>query len=157
MKAIVEADEKKRKKMMPGSTGSGSSSGAPPKYRMVHTPPGGQLRRPQPSRTGAIVHNSNSSNSSKHNSSISTVLQPHHCSRLPSGHHNSFPLVTLPTTTTKRWGTFLESATNPSKATHHKLRHPWSINRGANRRVLCHGLAAPTIPPWRKLPQEKKC
>jgi hypothetical protein len=47
LKAIVEADEK-RKKMMPRSTGSGSSSGAPPKYRMVYTPPRGQLRRPQP-------------------------------------------------------------------------------------------------------------
>jgi hypothetical protein len=46
-KAVAEADEKKRKGMMPGSTGSGSPSGAPPKYRMVYTPPGGQLRRPQ--------------------------------------------------------------------------------------------------------------
>jgi hypothetical protein len=44
LKAIAEADEKKRKKMMPRSTGSGSSSGAPPKYRMVYTPPRGQLR-----------------------------------------------------------------------------------------------------------------
>jgi hypothetical protein len=47
MKAVAEADEKKRNKMMPGFAGSGSSSGAPPKYRMVYTPPGGQLRRPQ--------------------------------------------------------------------------------------------------------------
>jgi hypothetical protein len=48
LKAIAEADEKKRKKMMSRSTGSGSSSGASPKYRMVYTPPRGQLRRPQP-------------------------------------------------------------------------------------------------------------
>jgi hypothetical protein len=47
MKAIVEANEKKRKKMMLGSTRSGNSSGAPPKYRMVYAPPGDQLRRPQ--------------------------------------------------------------------------------------------------------------
>jgi hypothetical protein len=47
MKAVAEADEKKRKRMTPRSTGRGSSSGAPPKYRMVYTPPGGQLRRPQ--------------------------------------------------------------------------------------------------------------
>jgi hypothetical protein len=47
MKAVAEADEKKRKKMMPRSTGSGSSSGAPPKYRMVFTPPGSQLCRSQ--------------------------------------------------------------------------------------------------------------
>jgi hypothetical protein len=43
MKAVAKADEKKRKRMMPGSTGSGSSSGAPPKYSMVYTPPRGQL------------------------------------------------------------------------------------------------------------------
>jgi hypothetical protein len=47
MKAVAEADEKKRKRMMPGSAGSGSSSGAPPKYRMVYIPPGGQLHQPQ--------------------------------------------------------------------------------------------------------------
>jgi hypothetical protein len=47
MKAVAEADEKMKKRMMPRSTGSGSSSGAPPKYRMVYTPPGGQLRQPQ--------------------------------------------------------------------------------------------------------------
>jgi hypothetical protein len=47
MKAVAEANEKKRKRMMPGSAGSGSSSSAPPKYRMVYTPPGGQLHRPQ--------------------------------------------------------------------------------------------------------------
>jgi hypothetical protein len=47
MKAVAETDEKKIKRMMSGSTGSGSSSGAPPKYRMVYTPPEGQLRRPQ--------------------------------------------------------------------------------------------------------------
>jgi 4-diphosphocytidyl-2C-methyl-D-erythritol kinase len=47
MKAIAEADEKKRKCMKPRSSGSGGSSSAPPKYRMVYTPPGGQLRKPQ--------------------------------------------------------------------------------------------------------------
>jgi hypothetical protein len=43
MKAIAEEDEMKRKRMMPGSAGSG----ALPKYRMVYTPPGGQLHRLQ--------------------------------------------------------------------------------------------------------------
>jgi hypothetical protein len=47
IKAVAKVDEKKRKKMMPRSTGIGSSSGAPPKYRMVCIPPGGQLHRPQ--------------------------------------------------------------------------------------------------------------
>jgi hypothetical protein len=44
MKAVAEADEKKRKMMMPGSTDSGSCSGAPPMYRMEYNPRGGQLR-----------------------------------------------------------------------------------------------------------------
>jgi hypothetical protein len=44
MKVIAEVDEKKRKKMMPSSTGSGSSTSAFPKYRMVYTSPEGQLR-----------------------------------------------------------------------------------------------------------------
>jgi hypothetical protein len=47
MKTVAEANEKKRKRMMPGSAGISSSSGAPPKYRMVYTPSRGQLRRPQ--------------------------------------------------------------------------------------------------------------
>jgi hypothetical protein len=47
MKVIAKADKKKRKWLMPGSAGSGSSSGTPLKYRMVYTPYGGQLRQPQ--------------------------------------------------------------------------------------------------------------
>jgi hypothetical protein len=43
MKAITKADEKKRKRMMPGSSATGGSSGARPKYHMVYTSPGGQL------------------------------------------------------------------------------------------------------------------
>jgi hypothetical protein len=41
MKAIDEADEKKRTRMMTGSTGSGISSGAPPMYHLVNTTPRG--------------------------------------------------------------------------------------------------------------------
>jgi hypothetical protein len=47
MMVVPEANEKKRKRMMLGSVGSGSSSGAPPKYHMVYTLPEGQLRQPQ--------------------------------------------------------------------------------------------------------------
>jgi hypothetical protein len=47
MKAITEANEKKRKRMMPGFSISGGSSGACPKYCKVYTPPWGQLCRPQ--------------------------------------------------------------------------------------------------------------
>jgi hypothetical protein len=47
MKACAEAEEKKRKRTMLGCSGSGGSSGASLKYRMVYTPPTGQLRNPQ--------------------------------------------------------------------------------------------------------------
>jgi hypothetical protein len=46
MKAIAKAKEKKRKRIMFGSSGRGGSGGAPPKYHMVYTPPSGQLHRP---------------------------------------------------------------------------------------------------------------
>jgi hypothetical protein len=46
MKAVAEADEKKREIMMYGSSGSGGSSGASLKYRMVYTPHTGQLCHP---------------------------------------------------------------------------------------------------------------
>jgi hypothetical protein len=35
MKAIAEADEKKRKRMIPGSAGNGSTSSAPPNYLLA--------------------------------------------------------------------------------------------------------------------------
>jgi hypothetical protein len=47
MKTIAEADEKKRKRMMPEPSGRDGSSGVPPKYHMVYAPRGGQLRQPQ--------------------------------------------------------------------------------------------------------------
>jgi hypothetical protein len=43
MKAIAEVNEKKTMRMMPGSSASGGSIGAPTKYRMVYTLPGDQL------------------------------------------------------------------------------------------------------------------
>jgi hypothetical protein len=47
MKVVIEAEEKKRKRMTRGSSISGSSNGGPPKNGMVYTPPGGQLGQPQ--------------------------------------------------------------------------------------------------------------
>jgi hypothetical protein len=44
MKVVAKADEKNKKRMVPGSADSGSSSGALSKYHMVYTPPGGQVR-----------------------------------------------------------------------------------------------------------------
>jgi hypothetical protein len=114
------------------------------------------------SRIGAIAHNSNSGNSSSNScnnsssSSSSTMLILHHHSRLPSGRHNSFPPTTSHASTAGRWGIFLVNAASPNKATHREPWHPWSINKGANRGVLHHGLAAPTTPPWIRFPQEKK-
>jgi hypothetical protein len=49
MKACEVGEEKKRKRAMPGPS-EGSSSGAPPKYRMIYTPPTGQ-----PALTSTIV------------------------------------------------------------------------------------------------------
>jgi hypothetical protein len=155
MKAVAEADEEKRKRLVPGSAGSGSSNSAPPKYHMVYTPPGVSCVDHNSSRIGAITHNSNldnsSSNSSSNNSS-STVPLLHHRSRLPLGHHSSFPLATFHASTMRRCATSLENAAYPSK-----LQHPWSISRGAIRRVLHHGRAMLTAPPCKRFPWEKKC
>jgi hypothetical protein len=112
------------------------------------------------SRIGAITHNSNHGNSSSNshsssNNSSSTVPLLHRHSRLPSGYHNSFPLVTFHASTMGRWATFLENAACLRKAIHRQLRHPWSISRGAIRRVLHHGWAMPTTPPWRRFAWEK--
>jgi hypothetical protein len=109
------------------------------------------------SRIRAIAHNSNRGNSSSNNNSSSTMLLLHRHSRLPSGRHSSFPPTAFHASTVGRLGTLHENAANPSKSTHCELQQPWSINRGANRRVLHHGLAAPTTPPWMRFPREKKC
>jgi hypothetical protein len=162
MKAVAEADEKNRKRMMPGSAGSGSSSSAPPRYRMVYTPLEVSCVNHNSNKIGFITHNSNRANSSSNsrsssNNSSSTVPLLHHRSRLPSGHHNSFPPATFHASTVGRWATLLENAACLSKATHRKLRHPWSISRRAIRRVLHHGRVMPITPPWRRFPREKKC
>jgi hypothetical protein len=103
--------------------------------------------------------NNGSSSSSSYNNSnnSSTMLLLHCCSSLQSGHHSRFPPATFRATTMQRWDTSLSSTSCPSKATHHELRHPWSINKGAKRGVLHNGLAAPTTPPWMRSLQEQKC
>jgi hypothetical protein len=163
MKVVAEADEKKRKRkrMMPGSSVSGGLSDAPPKYHMVYTLPRGQLRRLQQQQNWGnhpqfqLCGNS-SSNNRNSNSSNSTMLLLCHHSRLPSGRHSSFPLVTSLVSTTGRWGTLLVNAVGPNKATHSELWHLWSISRGANRGVQHDKLAMLTTPPWVRFPWEKK-
>jgi hypothetical protein len=108
------------------------------------------------SRIRAFAHHSNCCNSNNNSSSSSTVLLLHRHSRLPSGRHSSFPPATSHASTTGRWATLLENAANPSKETHHELRHPRSTSRGAIRRVLHHRLAAPTTLSWRRFLREKK-
>jgi hypothetical protein len=157
-KGVTEVDEQMRKKMMPGSAGSGSSSGAPHKYRMVYTPPGGvSCVGHNNSRIGAIAHNSNRGNfcSNSSNNNSSTMLLLHCCSKLPPGHHRSFSPATSHASTARRWATLLENATSQSKASHRELWHPWSSSRGAIRRVLHDRLATPTTPLWRRFPREK--
>jgi hypothetical protein len=108
------------------------------------------------SSIGANSHNTNNGSSSRNRSS-STVLLPHCHSRLQSDHRSSLSPIAFLASTVERWGTLLANAASPSKAIHRKLRHSWSISRGANRGVLHHGLAVPTTPPWRRSPREKKC
>jgi hypothetical protein len=47
MKTYEATEEKKRKRAVLGPSRD-SSTGAPPKYRMIYTPPVGQPRRPPP-------------------------------------------------------------------------------------------------------------
>jgi hypothetical protein len=110
----------------------------------------------------AIAHSTNSSSSSHNNSnhsssSSSTVLLLHPRNRLPSSHYISLPPATFHASTIGRLGTLRINAANPSKATRHELRHPWSTNKGATKGVLHHRLAVPTTPPWMSSPREKKC
>jgi hypothetical protein len=94
----------------------------------------------------AITCNTNSSSSSHNSSSSSTVLLLHHRSRWQSGHHSRLPPIAFRVSTAESWDTLLMSAAYPSKAIHHKLRHPWSISRGA----LHHELVAWMRSQWVK-------
>jgi hypothetical protein len=153
MNAVAEADEKKRNRMMTGSSTSGGSSIAPAKSTAWCIPHlGVSCADHNSSRIGAITHNTNNDNSSRNNhnnnnnsnNSSSTVLLLHHRSSMQSGHHSRFPPTTFCATTVERWDTSLATASCPSKATHHELWHSWSINK----RVLHHGLAVLATPPW---------
>jgi hypothetical protein len=162
MKAIAETNEKKRKRMMPRSAGSDSSSGASPKYRMVYTPPGGPLRQPQ-QHQNCDCHPQfqpwqfqQQPQQQQQQQQLNRALL-HRRSRLPLGDHSNFLPATFHASTVGRWATSLKNAACPSKATRRGLQHPWSISKGAIRRVLHHGRVVPTAPPWRRFLWEKKC
>jgi hypothetical protein len=106
------------------------------------------------SKTGAIAHNSNRNNFSSSNSS--TMLLPHHHSRLYSGHHGRLSTAAFHASTVRSCDILPMSASCQSKAIHLELQQLWSIIRRAHRGALHHGLAKPTIPPWRRFPREKK-
>jgi hypothetical protein len=109
MKAVDEANEKKRKRKALGSSISGDSSGAP---LLIND-------------NNSSTHNPNSSSFSCiiiiNNNNSSTLLLLHRHSRLPLGHQNSFPPATFHASTVGRWGTSLMKAASPNRATHHEL------------------------------------
>jgi hypothetical protein len=159
MKVVTEADEKRRKMICLDLLALVVLAVLLPSTAWCIPHLGFSCVNHNSSRIRAIAHNSNRSNfsSNRRNSSSSTVPLLHHCNRLPSGHHSSFPPATFHASIAGRWATLLESAACLSKATRRELRHLWSISRGAIRRVLHHGWAALTTPPWRRFPREKKC
>jgi hypothetical protein len=71
MKAVAEANERKRKRMTSGPFGRDGSSGVPPKYHMVYTPPEVNCANP----------NSNSSSHNNSSSNSTTVCFPHSCNK----------------------------------------------------------------------------
>jgi hypothetical protein len=153
MKAVVEAEEKKRKRMMPRSSGSGTA------WCIPHL--GVSCTILNCSSIGAITRNTHSdtssrnSSSSSHSNSIVLRLQCH--SMLQPVRHSRLPPTTFHATTAGSWVTSPASASCPIKENCHELWHPWLTSRGANRGVLHHGLAVPTTLPWMRSPWEKKC
>jgi hypothetical protein len=124
MKVVAEVDEKKRKRMMPGSTAVVVLTVLLRSTTWCIPHLGVSCVDYNSRRIGAITRNSNRNNSSS-NSSSSTVPLPDHHSRLQSGHHNSFPLAAFHASTIERWATSLENAAYPRKAIRRELRHPW--------------------------------
>jgi hypothetical protein len=148
MKVVVMVDEKKRKKMILGSVIVVVLAVLLPNTAWCIPRLGASCVNHNSCRIGAIAHISNCDNFSRNsnNNNSSTVPLPHHHSRLPLGRHSNFLPSTFHASTAGRWATLLKNATSQSKATHRELRHPWSTNKGAIRRVLHHGLATPTTP-----------
>jgi hypothetical protein len=149
---MMKADEKKRKRMMLGSAGSGSSSGAHPKIRMVYTPPGGQLCRPQQQQNWVYRPQIQPRQFLQQQ-----PQQQQQFNRAPTLPPQQFPANNFPSFNCRKMGHFARECHLPKQSNSHELRHLWSIIRGAIRRVLHHGRLVPTIPPWRRFPREKKC
>jgi hypothetical protein len=89
MKVIAEADEKKRKKVMPGSSASGGSSGVPPKYRTCIPHLGVSCADYNNSRIGTIARRSNS----RKNIVAAATVQPCSYSATAAGCHQAVTVV----------------------------------------------------------------
>jgi hypothetical protein len=160
MKVVAGADEKKRKRMMPGSVVVLAVLLPNTAWCIPHL--GLSCVDHNSSRIGAIIHYSNCGNSSNNNhnsnsnnNNSSTVLLPHHHSRMQSGHHSRPPTVTFRASTAGSWDISPVSAYCQCRTIPLELRQPWPIIRRVHRGVLCQGLVVPTIPPWRRSPREK--
>jgi hypothetical protein len=110
MKAVAEAEEKKRKRIMPGSTGSGGFGSAQ-----------GSCVNLSSSSIGAINRSTNSGSFNHICSSSSTVLLLHCRTKLQSGHHSRLPQTAFRAPTMERWGILLTNAAIPNKEIHHNV------------------------------------
>jgi hypothetical protein len=129
MKAVAEADEKKRKRCLDPLVAVILAVLLPSTaWCIPHL--GVSCVDHNNSRIWVIAHNSNRNNSSSNNrsnsnNSSSTVPLPHRRNRLSSGHHSSFLPSIFHASTMGRRATSLENAACPSKATRRELRHSW--------------------------------
>jgi hypothetical protein len=112
MKACEAAEEKKRKRAVSGPSRGGSIS-APPKYRMIYTPPA-DSRAALCRSSGAIAHSSSNSISS------TTALHQHNSSnsRWQLGHPSSLRLSVTRATITGRSATSPRTVVGPGWAMH---------------------------------------
>jgi hypothetical protein len=123
MKAIAEADEKRRKRMMPGSAGSGNSCGPPPKYRMVYTPPSGSVALtttaaelgPSPTIPTTAIP------------AATAVVQPCPYPTTTAGYHQATTIVSRQQfSMLQLWEDGPLRLRMPlAKAKHRELQHPW--------------------------------
>jgi hypothetical protein len=124
MKACEVAEEKKRKRTM--SRPTGGSSSAPPKYRMVYTPPVGQLCDPRSSSS----------------SSNTTILLSLRSNRKQLGHHSRSRQWGTCATTVGRLGTSPRNVTCQGRPTHLVLQLLWQPSRRASREARHNILAS---------------
>jgi hypothetical protein len=135
MKACEAAEEKKRKRTMPGPTGGSSTH--------------------HPRDSHADLHSSGATARS-FSSTSTTILLSLHNSKEQLFHHSRSHQWGTCATTVGRLGTSLRNASCQGRPTHLVLQLLWLPSRRASREAQCSVLAAPTTPPWRRYPWERK-